>query len=100
MERINPVRQYWADRISAQPTVIQDQLAALRDKGHLTDELLVIKRKRPILQKGDVFVVQPKKDIFYYGLILSSYIVITQPPPPGHAFSFHCFSLMTTAYRT
>ncbi len=75
MERINPVQQYWADRISVQPTAIQNQLAALRDKGHLTDELLVIKRKRPILQKGDVFVVQPKKDIFFYGLILNVYSV-------------------------
>lgn len=75
MEKVNPVQQYWTDRISEQPKEIQDELTALREKGHLTDELLVIKRKRPNLQKGDVFVIQPKKDTFFYGLILNTYSV-------------------------
>lgn len=68
---MNPIELYWHERKAALPIETQNKLNDLREKGHMTDELVFIQRKRPKLQKGDVFVVQPKENIYFYGLILN-----------------------------
>ena len=68
---MNPIETYWYERNKSLPLEIQNKLKALREKGHMTDELIYIQRKIPKLQKGDVFVVQPRENIYFYGLILN-----------------------------
>lgn len=70
MRKFNPVRKYWDDREGGLPTEIQQQLKQLSDKGYMTDELVFIRRTRPKLKPGDVFVVQPKENTYFYGLVL------------------------------
>ena len=68
---MNPVEYYWKNRIKQQPLDVQKKLQALKEKGHLTDELIFIQKKRPRLKIGDVFVVQPKENIYFYGVIIN-----------------------------
>lgn len=68
---MNPIEIYWHERTKNLSLETQNKLIALHKKGHMTDELIFIQRKRPKLQKGDVFVVQPKENTFFYGLILN-----------------------------
>ncbi len=70
MRTFNPVKKYWDDRMKNQPSVVKEQIKQLLEKGYMTDELVFIQRKRPKLKPGDVFVVQPKENIFFYGLII------------------------------
>ena len=65
MRKFNPVKKYWDDRINSQPIAIQEQLKQLSDKGYMTDELVFLQKKHPKLKAGDVFVVSPRKDIFF-----------------------------------
>lgn len=49
------------------------------NKIHMTDELLPIKRtrKKPIV--GDVFVIQPRKSLYFYGKVIKVNIEATNP---------------------
>lgn len=71
MMRFDPLKKYWKDRIDSQTPDVQKKLAQLKAKGYMTDELIFIQRKRPKLKAGDVFVVQPRENLFLYGLILN-----------------------------
>lgn len=62
---------YWKERKAKLSPEINSKLDELEQKGYMTDELVFIQRKRPKLQRGDVFVVQPRKNIYFYGLILN-----------------------------
>lgn len=68
---MDPVQIYWKERKAKLSPEISSKLDDLEEKGHMTDELIFIQRKRPKLQKGDVFVVQPRENIYFYGLILN-----------------------------
>ncbi len=70
MRKFNPVKKYWDERKGGLSTEKQQQLKQLSDKGYMTDELVFIKRTRPKLKPGDVFVVQPKENTYFYGLVL------------------------------
>jgi hypothetical protein len=41
-----------------------------KNKTHMTDELLPIKRSRKKLKIGDVFVIQPKESLYFYGKVI------------------------------
>ena len=71
-DNMNPVQYYWENRIEQQPLEVQQKLQALKEKGHLTDELVLIQKKRPTIKAGDVFVVQPRKNIFFFGLVINT----------------------------
>lgn len=60
-----------ADRIAALPADVQAKLEEYSKSRTMTDELLPIKRKRPKLEIGDVFVVQPKEGLYFYGRVLN-----------------------------
>ena len=62
---------YWKERKAKLSPEINSKLDELEQKGYMTDELVFIQRKRPKLQRGDVFVVQPRENIYFYGLILN-----------------------------
>ena len=69
---MNPVQYYWKNRIEQQPINVQHKLQALKEKGHLTDELVLIQKKRPVIKAGDVFVVQPRENIYFYGVVINT----------------------------
>lgn len=68
---MKPLQIYWKERKAKLSPEINSKLDELLKKGHMTDELIFIQRKRPKLQKGDVFVVQPRENIYFYGLVLN-----------------------------
>ena len=66
----NPTKLYWERRYAKLSPEKIEALQALSAKGELTDELLVIQRKRPKLRVGDVFILQPKENTYFYGIII------------------------------
>ena len=60
------------EREAGLPEDVQQRLAEYRKHRAFTDELLLIKRKRPKLERGDVFVVQPKEGLYFYGRVLNT----------------------------
>lgn len=73
-------------RIAKLPLRIQEELKEYHLKTKMTDELLIIKRKRPKLEKGDVFVVQPKEGLYFYGRILKSNVNVLFKGGPTYAW--------------
>jgi hypothetical protein len=61
----------WKERVANLPEDTQEKLALYRKKHTMTEELLPIKRKRPKLERGDVFVVQPREGLYSYGRVLN-----------------------------
>ena len=59
-------------RYDAQSDEVKERLRELEDIDFNKYQLNVIKRKRPKLSKGDVFVLNPFGDIFFYGIVLNA----------------------------
>ncbi|HBT95593.1 MAG TPA: hypothetical protein DEB24_05685 [Coriobacteriia bacterium] len=68
------IRVAWNKRVSSLPVDIQKQLSDYNSKREMTDELVFIKKKRPKIEEGDVFVVQPRKGLYYYGRVLKAHV--------------------------
>lgn len=49
------------------------------NKTHMTDELLPIKRSRKKPKVGDVFVIQPRESIYFYGKVIKTHIEAKNP---------------------
>ncbi|MBN2488860.1 MAG: immunity 26/phosphotriesterase HocA family protein [Methanosarcinaceae archaeon] len=50
-----------------------------KNKTHMTDELLPIKRSRKKPKVGDVFVIQPRDSIYFYGKVIKTNIETKDP---------------------
>ncbi|MCL1799241.1 MAG: hypothetical protein FWG23_05860, partial [Eggerthellaceae bacterium] len=68
----NILLEAWKRRVAALPEDTQRQLEEYRKADSFTDELVPIKRKRPKLEAGDVFVVQPIEGLYFYGRVLKA----------------------------
>lgn len=66
----NLFKERWEKRYAVQPPEIKRALDELNDKCFEDYELGVIKRKRVIPQTGDVFLVMPKPEIIFWGVVL------------------------------
>ena len=70
----NILTQAWKERYNAQSESIKKQLDWLYDADPNEYKLKVIKRKRIQPQEGDVFLVSPRDDIYFYGKVLRANI--------------------------
>lgn len=52
-----------------------DELSAAFDRGEREKyQLIKIKRSYKYPEKGDVFILQPRKDLYFYGLVINAHI--------------------------
>ena len=68
----NYLREKWENRYEKLPLDVKQKLDSLKSKRQMTDELIVIDKTRPKLKDGDVFIVQPVKDLYFYGRVLKA----------------------------
>ena len=67
----NIISNRWKERVEKLPDIIKEKL----DNLDVSDcQLQVIKRKRIYPEIGDIFQVNPKGDLFYYGLVVNNHI--------------------------
>lgn len=70
----NIISNRWKERYSRLPNEIKEKLEVL-DNMNISDyQLQVIKRKRIYPEIGDVFKINPKEDIYLYGLVVNNHI--------------------------
>jgi len=67
----NPLANEWEKRYAEQPDDIKAKLDALDEMKPKDYQLNLIKRKRPSLKTGDVFVLSPRENIYFYGKVLN-----------------------------
>ena len=67
----NIISNRWKERYEKLPDIIKEKLDNL-DVSNC--QLQVIKRKRIYPEIGDIFKVNPRGDLFYYGLVVNNHI--------------------------
>lgn len=73
----NLISRRWEKKYNEQPKHIQqklDKLDELDEKNMKEYQLNVIKRTRAYPQKGDVFLIEPRKGKYFYGLVINNHI--------------------------
>lgn len=70
----NIISNRWKARYDEQPEKIRQKLDKLNNASIAEYQLQVIKRKRIYPQIGDVFLVNPKDDIYFWGIVINNHI--------------------------
>lgn len=71
---INPLLESQKEKDSALSLGVREKLDALRNMNPKDYQLRVIKRTRNVPQDGDVFILSPQENVFFYGKVLKSNI--------------------------
>lgn len=70
----NIISNRWKERYAKLPDEIKDKLDKLDDLDVSEYQLQVIKRKRIYPEIGDIFKINPKGDIYLYGIVINNHI--------------------------
>lgn len=70
----NPIADEWKELFSKQPDEIKEKLDTLDKMNPNEYQLRVIKKNKPTLKEGDVFVLSPRENVYFYGKILKANI--------------------------
>lgn len=70
----NPLAKEWEKRYSEQPADIKQKLDELYQINSKKYQLRVIKKTKVKLKEGDVFVLSPRENIYFYGKVLKTNI--------------------------
>ena len=70
----NPISLYWKNLYSAQSNDIKSKLDGLDNARPKDYQLKVIKKSKTEPVEGDIFVLSPREDIYFYGRVLKSNI--------------------------
>lgn len=70
----NPILNASKARYEQQPQEVQSVLDKIRDIDYEKYQLQVIKKKRPRLEKGDLFLLNPFGNVYFYGIVLNAEI--------------------------
>lgn len=70
----NIISNRWMERYLKQPREIKEKLDKLDNSDPSEYQLQVIKRKRIYPEIGDIFKINPKTDIYFYGVVLNNHI--------------------------
>jgi hypothetical protein len=62
----------WRERLAKLPERTQRLLEEYKKNPDHSGELIPVKRGRPRLSPGDVFVVQPREGLYFYGRVLNT----------------------------
>lgn len=68
----NPLSRRWKTRYENQPDSIKQRLDILRNQNVKDYQLKVIKRKRGYPEKGDVFLINPKDSLYFFGVVVNN----------------------------
>lgn len=66
----NILSRKWKQRYAKLSKEKQVKLDILSEESSENYQLKVIKRKRPTMKIGDIFIVNPKENLYFYGVIL------------------------------
>lgn len=75
MERIverNLLAEYYEHKYRMQSREVREKLDALDEQDPREYQVKILKRKRTIPQKGDVFVVNPREGMYYCGVVVNA----------------------------
>ncbi len=101
----NPVHEAWLKKYNKQTEDIKRKIDTLYEIDIKERQLKVIKRKKPTLEIGDVFVLSPVEGIYFYGKVLETNINSLNKDGFVHGknvvFIFNCRSKAATldAYK-
>ena len=68
----NPILNASKARYEQQPHEVQSILDKIQDINYEKYQLQVIKKKRPRLEKGDLFLLNPFGNVYFYGVVLNA----------------------------
>lgn len=67
----NPITLEYRRRYNRQPKEIKERLDSFRRTDY---QLRVIKKNQPKIAVGDIFLLSPREDIYFYGKVLKTHI--------------------------
>lgn len=70
----NPISSEWKKRYSEMPEDVKKKLETLEQLKPKDYQLRLIKKTKPELHDGDVFVLSPRENVFFYGKVLRTNI--------------------------
>jgi hypothetical protein len=70
----NPIAREWKERYSKLSEEKKKKIDELDNMMIPEYQLKVIKRSRTYPEIGDIFKINPKDDIFYYGIVINNHI--------------------------
>ncbi|MCK4260913.1 MAG: immunity 26/phosphotriesterase HocA family protein [Halanaerobiales bacterium] len=70
----NPIADEWKKLYAEQPDEIKEKLDALDKMKPKEYQLRVIKKAKPILKDGDIFILSPRENVYFYGKVLKANI--------------------------
>ena len=70
----NIISNRWKERYASLPDEIKRKLEILDNSEASEYQLQVIKRKRSYPEIGDIFSINPKGDLFLYGIVVNNHI--------------------------
>ena len=74
IKKENPIADEWKKLYNEQPVKIKEKLDALDKMKPKEYQLQVIKKTKPVLQDGDVFILSPRENVYFYGKVLKAKI--------------------------
>ena len=73
----NLLAEQYKRRYEMQSKEVREKLDRLREQDPREYQVKILKRKRTIPQKGDVFVVSPKEGMYYCGVVINAGVEIS-----------------------
>lgn len=70
----NPLSRKWKEKYNEQPDEVKKRLDELSNQDFTQYQLNIIKRRRIIPKKGDVFLVNPKEPLYFFGIVINDNI--------------------------
>ncbi|MCM1127900.1 MAG: immunity 26/phosphotriesterase HocA family protein [Lachnospiraceae bacterium] len=70
----NLLARRWEERYAKQPDSVKKKLDILYDQEIKDYQLKVIKRKRIYPEKGDIFLINPKDSLYFFGLVINNHV--------------------------
>lgn len=74
IKKENPISDEWKKLYAAQPEEVKRKLDALDNMDPQDYQLRMIKRKRPTIVDGDIFVLSPRENVYFFGKVLKANI--------------------------
>lgn len=65
----NPLADEWSKLYAVQPEEVKKKLDALDSMKPKEYQLKLIKRTKPEIKDGDVFVLSPNDNVYFYGKV-------------------------------
>lgn len=70
----NILSRRWKKRYEIQPDNVKKQIDELSFRDLKEFQLRVIKRKRKYPEKGDIFIVNPRENLYFKGLVVNNHV--------------------------